>query len=120
MNVPREQATPTQHIVREMAAAALRVARRPLQRSLLGVPALAIGLAGRLQCTAFLSTKSEDQSFRFVVCGAGTGGLAVASTLADKFGEGNVAVIEPADVRQEFSLPHNKHLFNYIFESLLF
>ena len=83
-----------------MAAAALRVARRPLQRSLLGVPALAIGLAGRLQCTAFLSTKSEDQSFRFVVCGAGTGGLAVASTLADKFGEGNVAVIEPADVRQ--------------------
>ena len=39
-----------------------------------------------------------DRSFRFVVCGAGAGGLAVGSTLARRFGRGKLAIIEPAEV----------------------
>ena len=39
-----------------------------------------------------------DRSFRFVVCGGGTGGLAVGSSLARRFGPGKVAIIEPAEV----------------------
>ena len=41
---------------------------------------------------------SRPDSYRFVVCGGGTGGLAVASSLARRFGEKQVAVIEPSDV----------------------
>ncbi len=39
-----------------------------------------------------------DHSSRFVVCGAGAGGLAVAARLSRKFGEGNVTVVDPAEV----------------------
>ena len=47
-----------------------------------------------------LSTGSaaEDKSYRFVVCGAGAGGLAVGSSLGRRFGPGQLAVIEPAEV----------------------
>ncbi len=41
---------------------------------------------------------SRADAYRFVVCGGGTGGLAVASSLARRFGEKHVAVIEPSDV----------------------
>ena len=40
-----------------------------------------------------------DRSYQFVVCGGGPGGLAVASSLGRRFGEGRLAVIEPSDVR---------------------
>ena len=39
-----------------------------------------------------------DKSYKFVVCGAGPGGLAVASSLGRRFGEKSIAIIEPADV----------------------
>ena len=39
-----------------------------------------------------------DKSYKFVVCGAGPGGLAVASSLGRRFGEKSLAIIEPADV----------------------
>ena len=42
----------------------------------------------------------EVHSSQFVVCGAGAGGLAVASRLARKFGEGKVAIVDPAQVSQ--------------------
>ena len=35
---------------------------------------------------------------KFVVCGAGAGGLAVASRLARTFGEGAVTIVDPAKV----------------------
>lgn len=38
------------------------------------------------------------QSHRFVICGGGAGGLAVASSLARRFGRNQVAIIEPSDV----------------------
>ena len=41
-----------------------------------------------------------DKSYKFVVCGAGPGGLAVASSLGRRFGNGSLAVIEPAYVRE--------------------
>ena len=41
---------------------------------------------------------TTDRSFQFVVCGGGTGGLAVGSSLARRFGPGKVAIIEPAEV----------------------
>lgn len=41
---------------------------------------------------------AAGNSHRFVICGGGTGGLAVASSLARRFGEKQVAVIEPNDV----------------------
>ena len=41
-----------------------------------------------------------DKSYKFVVCGAGPGGLAVASSLGRRFGKKSLAVIEPADVRK--------------------
>lgn len=40
-----------------------------------------------------------EQSSRFVVCGAGAGGLAVAARLGRKFGEGSVTVVDPAEVK---------------------
>ncbi|XP_041458252.1 sulfide:quinone oxidoreductase, mitochondrial-like [Lytechinus variegatus] len=43
------------------------------------------------------------QSYKFVVVGGGTGGLAAASFLSRKFGQGHVAVIEPAE--QHFYQP---------------
>ena len=42
---------------------------------------------------------SADKSYQFVVCGGGAGGLAVGSSLARRFGEGKLAIIEPAEVR---------------------
>lgn len=58
-------------------------------------------LANRVHISAAMQnsgTVSDEQSFRFVVCGGGTGGLAVASTLARRFGDGSVAVVEPSEV----------------------
>lgn len=47
-----------------------------------------------------LSTAANCDYFsRFVVCGGGAGGLAVASTLAAKYGKDDVAIIEPSEVR---------------------
>ena len=40
----------------------------------------------------------NNESYRFVVAGGGAGGLAIASSLARKHGEGSVAVIEPSQV----------------------
>lgn len=47
----------------------------------------------------FSSTAARNtESYRFVVAGGGAGGLAIASSLARKHGEGSVAVIEPSQV----------------------
>ena len=43
--------------------------------------------------------QAADKSYQFVVCGGGAGGLAVASSLGRRFGEGTLAVIEPSSVR---------------------
>jgi len=44
------------------------------------------------------ATVLNNDSYRFVVAGGGAGGLAIASSLAMKYGDGNVAVIEPSEV----------------------
>lgn len=47
----------------------------------------------------FSSTAAQNsESYRFVVAGGGAGGLAIASSLARKHGDGSVAVIEPSQV----------------------
>ena len=51
-------------------------------------------------------------SHRFVVCGGGTGGLAVASSLARRFGEKQVAVVEPSDVNL-FMLVYTYYIIYY-------
>lgn len=43
------------------------------------------------------STK-DVKHYKLVVAGGGTGGCSVAARACKKFGKGNVAVIEPADV----------------------
>lgn len=45
-----------------------------------------------------VSSLNKRDSYKFLICGGGTGGLAVASSLARRFGESQVAVIEPKDV----------------------
>lgn len=45
------------------------------------------------------STMAKESTYKFLICGGGTGGLAVASSLARRFGENQVAVIDPSDVR---------------------
>ena len=48
---------------------------------------------------SFSSTAAAtEESYRFVVAGGGAGGLAIASSLARKHGDGSVAVIEPSHV----------------------
>ncbi|XP_030856014.1 sulfide:quinone oxidoreductase, mitochondrial-like isoform X3 [Strongylocentrotus purpuratus] len=39
------------------------------------------------------------KSYKFVIVGGGTGGLAAASFLSRKFGQGHVAVVEPAELK---------------------
>ena len=39
-----------------------------------------------------------DRSYQFVVCGAGAGGLAVASILGRRFGPDKLAILDPAEV----------------------
>ncbi len=41
---------------------------------------------------------APDKSYRFVVCGAGAGGLAIGSTLGRKYGPGKLAIIDPSEV----------------------
>jgi len=50
-----------------------------------------------LRCYSSAAAQSNE-SYRFVVAGGGAGGLAIASSLARKYGEGSVAVIEPSEV----------------------
>ena len=50
--------------------------------------------------------RAHQDSYQFVVAGGGAGGLAVASTLTNKFGTGRVAVVEPADVRHIYVHVH--------------
>lgn len=45
-----------------------------------------------------VSSLRQGESYKFLVCGGGAGGLAVASSLARRFGPSQVAVIEPSDV----------------------
>ena len=74
-----------------------------------------VNVAGSLPLTAPTATRAApyalrslhvgarrdaDKSYKFVVCGGGPGGLAVASSLGRRFGNGSLAVIEPADVRR--------------------
>ena len=49
--------------------------------------------------SSLLARAQQQHSYQFVVAGGGSGGLAVASTLTNKFGAGRVAVVEPSDVR---------------------
>ena len=61
-----------------------------------------------------------DQSFQFVVCGAGAGGLAVASILGRRFGPGKLAILDPAEVSKiTTSLAHRNLLLNIDTETLL-
>ena len=49
-----------------------------------------------------LSPPSTSESmYNFVVVGGGSGGLALASNLSRKYGKGQVAVVEPSDVRRD-------------------
>lgn len=50
--------------------------------------------------------RAHQHSYQFVVAGGGAGGLAVASTLTNKFGSGRVAVVEPSDVRHIYVHVH--------------
>ena len=76
-----------------------------IARSRLASPAMLRNLqalSGRgLHASGAPLLSDSDKSFEFVVCGGGAGGLAVASSLCKRFGEGKVAVIEPAEVRSE-------------------
>lgn len=66
-------------------------------------------LASRMSYRAFHSSrlaKAQQHSYQFVVAGGGAGGLAVASTLTNKFGTGRVAVVEPSDVRHPYVRTH--------------
>lgn len=47
--------------------------------------------------TASAGGGEDHRSYRFAVCGAGAGGLAVGSALARRFGPGQLALIEPAE-----------------------
>ena len=51
------------------------------------------------RCLSTVGGSDCDQFSRFVVCGGGAGGLAVASTLAARYGKEQVAIIEPSEVR---------------------
>lgn len=60
---------------------------------------LSLSPATRAAFRPFSSTAARNnESYRFVVAGGGAGGLAIASSLARKHGEGKVAVIEPSQV----------------------
>ncbi|XP_065884584.1 sulfide:quinone oxidoreductase, mitochondrial-like [Dysidea avara] len=65
--------------------------------SLLRTSLAPVGKAIAAQHFSTAAVLSND-SYRFVVAGGGAGGLAIASSLARKYGDGNVAVIEPSDV----------------------
>ena len=65
--------------------------------SLLRTSLAPVGKAIAAQRFSTAAVLSND-SYRFVVAGGGAGGLAIASSLARKYGDGNVAVIEPSDV----------------------
>lgn len=52
----------------------------------------------RARCLHTTPVQEADKAYKFVVVGAGTGGLAVSSALGRKFGAGNVAVVEPSEV----------------------
>ena len=47
---------------------------------------------------------TAERCSQFVVCGAGAGGLAVASRLTRKFGEGKVTIVDPAQVSTSCTL----------------
>ena len=82
--------------------AALSAFRRPFTSTSLYNLAVFTGNASSLnsKCLATAASNSDyDQFSRFVVCGGGAGGLAVASTLAARYGKEDVAVIEPSEVR---------------------
>ena len=51
-----------------------------------------------------VSATDFKDAYKFVICGGGAGGLAVASSLARRFGEKQVAVIEPSDVSRIISV----------------
>ena len=87
-----------------MSATVFRsIGERSLQRAsvvaaLRMAPAATAGTARSLHVGEPRS--GADKSYKFVVCGAGPGGLAVASSLGRRFGNKSVAVIEPADVSE--------------------
>lgn len=59
------------------------------------------GLACRLRLFhASVTDGQVDQSYQFVVCGAGAGGLAMASILGRRFGPDKLAIIDPAKVKK--------------------
>ena len=43
---------------------------------------------------------TSSSMYKFVVVGGGAGGLALASSLSRRYGKGQVAIIEPSDVRR--------------------
>ena len=63
------------------------------------IPRVSLSPATRAAFRPFSSTAvRNNESYRFVVAGGGAGGLAIASSLVRKHGEGSVAVIEPSQV----------------------
>ena len=55
----------------------------------------------RVVAAASFSTTSnlhEPKSYKMVVVGGGSGGMAAVNKFSKKLGQGNVALIEPADV----------------------
>ena len=56
------------------------------------------GLSFGRRLTTATVYRQKDQSYQFVVCGAGAGGLAVASILGRRFGPDKLAIIDPEEV----------------------
>ncbi|KAJ2552342.1 hypothetical protein EV175_003354 [Coemansia sp. RSA 1933] len=64
--------------------------------------------ASRRAWTRFMTTSAAPSSYKLVVVGGGAAGLAVSSTLAQKLGKDEVAVIEPS------KLHYQQPLFTFV------
>ncbi|KAJ2513215.1 hypothetical protein H4217_006463 [Coemansia sp. RSA 1939] len=61
----------------------------------------ATNAASRNAWTRLMSTSAAPSSYKLVVVGGGAAGLAVSSTLSQKLGKGEVAVIEPSRIHYQ-------------------
>lgn len=64
--------------------------------------------AGRtlfVQLVRRYSSGKDVKHYKLVIAGGGTGGCSVAARACRALGQGNVAVIEPAEVRKTYTSP---------------
>lgn len=64
------------------------------------IPAISLhARAGRSFLMQCIRNYSQDvKHYKLVIAGGGSGGCAVAARLTKEFGQGNVAVVDPAEV----------------------